>query len=52
MNDLPWMSEFLSLFLTDAFGSSVERLFFLSSFLVFAFSVRLIGYVGAVCVYS
>ena len=53
MIDLPWMSECLSLFLTDAFGSPLERLFFLCpKFLVFTVLVRLIGYVGAVCVMS
>ena len=53
MNDLPWMSECLSLFLTDAFGSPLEKSFFLCpKFLVFTVLVRLIGYVGAVCVMS
>ena len=53
MIDLPWMSECLSLFLTDAFGSPLEKLFFLCpKFLVFTVLVRLIGYVGAVCVMS
>ena len=47
MNDLPWMSECLSVFLTDAFGSPLERLFFLyPKFLVFTVLVRLIGFVS------